>query len=286
MKLSIIIVSWKVKAKLAANLRAIFGENCGLDLEVFVVDNNSGDGTVEMVKNNFPQVNLIANLENLGFAKANNQALQRATGDYILLLNPDMQVKPDTLAQLMAWAQNNPQAWITGCKLVDGQGEIIKQVRQFPALGDQLAIALKLPHLFPKILDKYLLKNFDYNKASRVDSIRGSFFLITKKCLAEVGWLDERFFVWLEEVDYCRRVYAKGGEVWYTPVAEAIDYVGQSFSQVANFKKQQIFKASQIKYWQKWHPGIGVLALKLAWAISLPLTRLFMALGLKNRSQT
>ena len=287
MKLSIIIVSWNVKNKLKNNLEALFNSRINFDLEVFVVDNNSQDGTREMLENNFNnKIKLIINNNNLGFAKANNQALKLINSDYVLLLNPDMLIKPDTLNNIINWAQNNPQAWVTGCKLIDEKNNIIKHVRKFPKLSDQLAIILKLPHLLPNILNKYLLNNFNYNQASAVDSIRGSFFLIKKSCLEKVGLLDERFFIWFEEVDYCQRVKKAGGEVWYTPAAVAVDLVGQSFNQVNNYKKQQIFKASQIKYWQKWGSRRGVWALKLAWAVSLPLTRLSMAFGMKRRAKT
>ena len=271
MDLSIVIVSWKVKNKLSANLSALFKSQGDFKYEVFVVDNYSSDGTVEMVSSEFPQVTLIANKENLGFAAANNQALKQTKGKYILLLNPDMQVRPDTLSKMFDWAKNNQRATVSGCKLVNERGEIIRQVRRFPKFSDQLAVALKLPHVFPKIVDHYLASDFDYSQAAKVDSIRGAFFLINREAYERISTsniplLDERYFIWFEEVDFCRAVLRFGGEVWYTPVAECVDYVGQSFAQVKRGQAQKYFSDSMIKYFQKWEAPWKANFLKFIWS--------------------
>ena len=272
MDLSVVIVSWKVKNKLKENLNALFNSQGDFKFEVFVVDNNSDDGSVEMIKNEFPSVMLIANSDNRGFAAANNQALELASGDYILLLNPDMQVNADTLAKVLFWVKKNPQATVTGCKLVNSQGEIVKQVRRFPKLADQLAVTLKLPHLFPGIINKYLCSDFNYDEPAKVDSIRGAFFLINRENYKkisgqEIPLLDERYFIWFEEVDFCREVYKLGGEVWYTPVASCLDYVGQSFKQVNRGKTQGYFSDSMLKYFQKWEAEQKFKILKFVWKI-------------------
>jgi len=270
MDLSIIIVSWQVKEKLRNNLKAIFASKVSFSLEVFVVDNNSDDGSAEMVEKEFPQVNLIKNNDNLGFAKANNQAIKETKGDFILLLNPDMKVKDDTLGQALKWARNNPQATVSGFKLVNQDGKIVKQVRKFPCLFDQLMIVLKIPHLYPGILDSYLMPDFNYEQEAKVDSIRGAFFLINRENYKKISagkdpLLDERYFLWFEEVDFCRDVYRLGGEVFYSPVAECIDYVGSSFSQVKRGKTQQYFCDSMLKYFVKWEAKSDYYILKLAW---------------------
>jgi hypothetical protein len=272
MDLSIIIVSWNVREKLKNNLKAIYESQNDFNFEVFVVDNNSQDGTVAMVKKEFPQVNLIANDKNLGFAAANNQAIKKSQGEFILLLNPDMKVFSDTLKNMLAWMRANPQATVAGCHLVDEQGNTIKQVRHFPQLFDQLMIVLKIPHLFPGVLNKYLCHDFDYSKPSRVDSIRGSFFMIKNNQTIK---LDEQFFIWFEEVDYCKKVYMDKKEVWYTPVTKCIDYVGQSFSLVPIGTKQKYFRDSMLKYFKKWQPRWQYYILKLAWIISGGLTLIY-----------
>ena len=282
MDLSIIIVSWNTREALKNNLTQLL-KSQGLSFEVFVVDNNSSDGTVEVLKAEFPQLNIIANSANHGFAKANNQALALAGGDFILLLNPDMLVDDQTtLAKALAWLKSNPQAWVAGFKLLDSTGQILPQVRRFPTLADQLAIILKLPHLFPSLLNRYIVKDFDYEQASAVDSIRGSFFFIRRETLQKVGRLDERFFVWFEEVDYCRRVYQAGAEVWYAPVASATDLVGQSFGLLPRPQAQRYFRASQLSYFQKWHPTWQGLILQVAWLFSSLAMTIFNLIKRKN----
>ncbi|MDD3285231.1 MAG: glycosyltransferase family 2 protein [Patescibacteria group bacterium] len=278
--ISVIIVSWKVKERLRANLSALMPALNGLSAEVFVVDNNSQDGSAEMVAKEFPTARLIVNRENLGFAKANNQAIKEAKGNFILLLNPDMLVFPGTIKDMLAWMKANPQAVVAACRLETESGDLLPHVRRFPRLSDQLVIVLKFPHLFPSLLDAYLCKNFDYGQASKVDSIRGAFFMINSAAWQNISasalpLLDERYFIWFEEVDFCRQVYKNGGEVWYTPAARCLDYVGQSFSQIKVRYKQHYVQDSMLKYFQKWHPHWQYYILKSAWPIGHFLVRLF-----------
>ncbi|MCK5510020.1 glycosyltransferase family 2 protein [Candidatus Parcubacteria bacterium] len=285
MKLSIIIVSWNVAGKLKGNLKAIYSSDLDKsDFEVFVVDNNSHDNTIDIVKKEFPQVKLIANSENLGFAKANNQAIKQAKGEYILLLNPDTRVKENTFTNLLKWMDENPQARVAGCKLINETGEIIKYVRCFPKIWDQLAIVLKLPHIFPGILNKYLRNDFDYEKSAKVDSIRGGFFLVRNN--TPQLKLDERYFLWFEEVDFCRQIKNAGEEVWYTPVAECVDYVGQSFKQVSIAKKQKYFRDSQLKYFKKWHPAWQCYLLKITWVFGMFVSFVLGKMNFKSRAKT
>lgn len=286
MDLSIIIVSWNVKDKLKENLSVLYKSDGGFDFEIFVVDNASEDGTAEMVKQNFPRVRLITNGENLGFAKANNQAMKYSQGKYILLLNPDMKVYPDTLANMIGWMDNHTDASVAGCKLVDPKGKVIKHVRSFPGLLDQLAIVMKLPHFFPGVLSKYLRKDFDYANEAVVDSIRGSFFMIRRETANEIGLLDERYFIWFEEVDYCKRVKNAGLKVMYTPVAECVDLVGASFLKVKTGKKQRYFRDSMLKYFKKWHPGWQYKILKFAWPIGAFFAVMAEAFNYKGKANT
>jgi len=285
MDLSIIIVSWNVREKLKDNLRALY-ESQNVNFEVFVVDNNSADASAEMVKRFYPRVKLIANQENLGFAKANNQAMKEASGKYILLLNPDMRVFDDTLSNMFSWMNAHENAWVAGCRLLDKSARIVKQVRRFPTLLDQLAIILKVPHIFPAVLDKYLRNDFDYSKSASVDSIRGGFFMIRREAVEKIGLLDERFFLWFEEVDYCRRVKEAGGQVWYMPTAECIDLMGQSFKQVNLAVKQKYFSDSMLKYFKKWHSPYEYWILKLAWPIGRLIVRLSEKLNIKSQART
>ncbi len=285
MDLSIVIVSWNVKDLLKQNLKEIFKSKGDFSFEVFVVDNASQDGSAEMVKAEFPEVKLIANKENLGFAKANNQAIRLSNGRYILLLNPDMRVFPNTLKNMIDWMDKNPEIGVGGCHLVDSNDNTILQIRNFPSLFDQMAIILKLPHIFPRILNKYLMVDFDYSKDSIVPSIRGSFFMIRREVIDKIGMLDERFFIWFEEVDFCKRVYENGWKVGYNSNVKCLDFVGKSFAQVMNFKKQKMFTQSMLKYFKKWHPKWQYFILLSLRPIGLGITFLFdQFLKIKKRS--
>lgn len=286
MDLSIIIISWNVKNKIRENLTALFKSQTDFFYEVFVVDNASADGSAVMVKKEFPQVKLITNDKNLGFAKANNQAIKYAQGRYILLLNPDMKVFPDTLANVIGWMDNHQEAAIAGCHLIGEDGKTVKHVRRFPTVSNQLAIVLKLPHLFPTVLNKYLYDDFDYGRDSVVDSIRGSFFMIRQETIEKIGMLDERYFLWFEEVDYCQRARQAGLKVFYTPVAECFDAVGASFSQLSRNRAQKYFRSSQLKYFKKWQPAWQYYLLKVAWPVGLFISMVGGIAGYKSKVST
>jgi len=270
MDISVIIVSWNVREKLLTNLRALLASQGDFSFEVLVVDNNSADDSVKTLRAEFPQVKLIANEANLGFARACNQGIRESQGDFVLLLNPDMKVFPDTLFSMLQFMKEKEAATVAGCHLLDEQGRIVRQVRRFPRLLDQLIIILKLPHLFGRINDRYLCSNFDYSQKQQVDSIRGSFFMINKNNFRqlsgqELPLLDERYFIWFEEVDFCHTVRSLGGEVWYDAEARCEDYVGASFSQVKRGLAQTYFRSSMLKYFRKWRPIYEYLLLWLAW---------------------
>lgn len=274
MDLSIIIVSWNVKDLLRENIKTIFEKTHGIDYEIFVVDNDSKDGSAQMVASEFPEVNLIANNFNGGFAKANNQAIAHAKGRYVLLLNPDMRVHDTTLYDMVQWMDKHPEAGLAGCHLIDEKGNTVPHVRRFPGVIDQAATVLKVPHIIPNILNRYMMTDFDYLEQSEVPSIRGSFFMIRKEVIEKIGGLDERYFIWFEEVDYCKQVIEAGWKVMYTPAIQCTDYIGKSFAQVMGLKKQKMFTESMVKYFNKWHvgpkawliSGLRPVGLVLAWA--------------------
>lgn len=286
MDLSIIIVSWNVKELLKKNLKEIFQNTKNIKFEIFVIDNNSQDKTVEMIKKEFPQVNLIVNNYNVGFAKANNQGIKKAKGKYILLLNPDMKVLDNTLENMVNWMNKNKNVGVSGCHLIDNNNRTISHVRKFPTLFDQLMIVLKIPHIFPKVLNKYLMKDFNYNKEVEVDSIRGAFFMIRREVIEKLKGLDERYFIWFEEVDYCKQIKNAGWKIIYTPTAKCIDYVGKSFSQVNRGITQKYFRDSMLKYFKKWHPIWQYWILKSAWTIGIFISFIGDKLNFKSRVKT
>lgn len=252
-EVSVITVSWNTREHLKESLETLFKSE-GVSFEVCVVDNHSADGTVEMLRelqDTHEELVVIANGDNRGFAAANNQGMALARGRYILLLNPDMVVGSTTLQKMVAWMEENPRAGVAGCRLESPRGALVPHVRRFPTWFDQLMIVLKVPHLFPGVLNQYLLPDFDYDEAQAVDSVRGSFFMIRAQAL-KTSQLDERYFIWFEEVDFCKQVISKGWQVWYTPVVTVVDKVGQSFKQIARLRAQKWFLQSMIRYFRKW----------------------------------
>jgi len=252
-KLSIIIVSWNVGELLSKCLKSIYLYSLGLEIEVYVVDNASADGSAEMVKNNFPQVKLIASRENLGFAKANNLALKEARGEYVLFLNPDTEIFPDTLNKSLAFMASHRDTGVMGCKMVYRDGSLQPSVRRFPTILAILEMFLKLPKIFSRLraIDHYLAKGFDYNREQVVDQVMGAYMLIPKLVIEKVGLLDERFFTWFEEVDYCLRVKRASYRVYYNPEVKIIHHGGTSFAQAGMIKNQWRFFHSALKYFLK-----------------------------------
>jgi O-antigen biosynthesis protein len=292
--LSIIIVSWNVKDKLRENLKALFESKTDFAFDVYVVDNNSEDGTDEMVKNEFPEVYLVENNVNFGFGKANNQVLRQIETKYALLLNPDMEVRQDTLQKQVDWMDKNPQAAVASCKLIDEKGETIKHVRRFPKFLDQAAIVLKIPHLFPNVLKKYIREDFDYKVAQKVDSVRGGFFMINLEKIKDLKMyltrtlpeFDDRYFLWFEEVDFCRQIYKSGGEVWYAPDAECVDFIGQSFSQLPRGQAQKYFQDSQLKYFKRWQPSWQYYILRVLWPVGRMMAVVGEKAGVKRKGKS
>jgi hypothetical protein len=268
--LGIVIISWNVKDLLIQNLTALL-ESHGTTCQIIVVDNASSDGTVEEVRQRFPEIDVIANHENLGFAKAVNQGLREMHARHALLLNPDMLVEPEALEKTVAYLDAHPDVAVVGGRLASPGGQIVKSVRRFPDIWSQFAILLKLPHLFPHILDHYLWNDFDYTQEQAVDSVRGSYFAINGQALRELGRLDERYFIWFEEVDYCKLAVTNSWKVMYAPSIRAIDLVGRSFAQRQTLWKQKQFTRSMIQYFEKWHSGWRVLLLRFVRPFGLAL---------------
>jgi len=252
--ISIIIVSWKVKDLLRKCLESINAARGDLKLEIFVVDNASNDGTAEMMKQDFTAVKLIASDKNLGFAKANNLALKQATGDYVLLLNPDTEIKSDTLAKSIAFMKSHLKCGALGPKMLYPDGSLQPSIRRFPKLWPIALMLLKLPKIFPhlKSIDNYLAADFDYLREQIVDQIMGAYIFMPRQAIEKVGYLDERFFIWFEEVDYCRRLKSAGYEVWYSPDVSIVHVGGKSFAQQATIAKQRLFFMSALKYFLKY----------------------------------
>jgi hypothetical protein len=271
MDLSIIIVNWKVKDLVEKCLQSIFEQTKDISFEVFVVDNNSGDGSAEMVREKFPQVDLTVSTENLGFAKGNNLAIKKSRGRYILLLNPDTEILDNALEKMVRFMDTHSECGISGCKLLNPDLSLQPSVRAFPDLISQLFILLKIHHLLPhsKTMYKYLVQNFDYEKMQEVDQVMGAFMMIRREVINKIGLLDEKFWIWFEEVDFCKRAKAAGFKILYTPEVKIIHHFGQSFKQAMGLRKQKDFNRSLSYYFQKHGTRGEWLAIQILRPLSL-----------------
>lgn len=257
MNLSVITVTWNSAKLIGEQIDSVKNGCQNISFEEIVVDNGSTDGTAELISEKFPHVKIIKNEKNLGFASPNNMAAKISTGEFLLFLNPDMRVEAGSLDKIVEWMKNNVDVGLASCRLVDENGILNAdaQPRRFPGVLDQLAIILKLPHLFPSILNHYMFAGFDADKEQEVDSVRGSFMIMRRDVFEKIGFaFDPRYFIWFEDVDICREVKKIGYKVVHTPVISCVDYIGQSFKQRTTLWKQKNFTKSMLQYFQKWEP--------------------------------
>ena len=267
MDLSIIIVNFNTRELLKECLKSLIvnGRWQMVNSEVIVVDNASKDKSPAMIKKNFPKVKLIENRTNLGFAQANNQGIKKAKGEYLLLLNPDTRVEPGSLEKLIQFAQKHPEAGIVGAKLINPDGSVQPSVYHFPTLGR----ATREYWLSQEgVYEKYAPKS---KKAIEVEAVTGAAMLIPRKTIEKVGLLDERYFMYFEDLDYCRRIRQAGLKVYYLPEAEIIHHHGKSAAKVGSKAYQYLTQSSKIyngfiKYYllfliiwigQKWQKALG-----------------------------
>lgn len=256
MKLSIVIVNWNVRDHLRSCLASIFKYPPHHQFEVFVVDNASSDGSADMVRQEYPQVNLIINTDNKGFGTANNQGIRLAHGEYILVFNDDAQVKEGALDTLINYLDTHSDVGVVGPKILNPDGSLQQSVRRFPNFISQLLMSLKVHFFAPtlRVFRRYLADDMNYEEEQDVDQIMGACMLIRKTAFDAVGLFDETFFIWFEEVDLLKRMNNAGFRVVYTPSAEIIHVGGASFAKTETMAKHQMFSASCRRYIYK-HKG-------------------------------
>ena len=231
MKISIIIVNYNVEYFLEQCLNSVFKATKNIDAEIFVVDNNSIDGSVEMVKEKFPQAILFDNKENLGFSKANNQAMRVSNGEYVLLLNPDTVVEEDTFEKVINFMDQHQDAGGLGVKMIDGKGEFLPESKRgLPTPAVAFYKIFGLSSLFPKSkkFGQYHLGYLDKEETHTIDVLSGAFMLMRKTALDKVGLLDEDFFMYGEDIDLSYRIQKGGFKNYYFPDTRIIHYKGES----------------------------------------------------------
>ncbi len=255
---SIIVLNWNTRDQLAKCLNAIHQTAGELDTEIFVVDNASSDGSQAMVRERFPDVKLIANHENVGFAKGNNQAMAVSQGRYALLVNSDAFVWPGAIQALVDLADLQPRAGIVGAQLINADGSFQASHTLFPDPWQELLILSGLGRLMYGRW--YPSHGPEEDKGPQVvDYVEGACLLVRRKVFVEVGGLDEGYFMYAEEVDWCYTMRAKGWQVWYQPAAKAT-HLGGGSSRNRSCQREADLYRSRVRFFRK-HYGDGAAEL-------------------------
>ena len=278
MDLSIVIVSWNTRKILKQCLASIFRHPPAGTFEVWVVDNASTDGSVPMVKANFPAVRLIENRENIGFAPANNRAIRAGDGEYVLLLNPDTEVFAGTFDALLNFLRAHPDTGAVGPKTLNPDGSLQTSSYPFPTLSRELWRLLHLDKIAP--YGSYRMTEWAA-RPREVDALLGACMLFPRRVLDEVGLFDESYFMYTEEIDLCYRVRQSGRKLFWVPEASIVHYGGQSTRQVAAEMFLQLYK-SKLQFFRK-HYGTtaGFLYKLILFFTALP--RLLLIFGGERR---
>ncbi len=273
--LSIIIVSYNTEKILEKALRKVYAQTDFSHFEVIVVDNASWDGSCDMVEREFPQVKLIRHNQNGGFAAGNNIGIREATGDYILLLNSDAYVFNDTLRESVAFMDANPKTGIMGAQLVCEDGSPQPSAREFPTPWKKLRVLSGYEARHPSYdtyYDYFQADNGEMPEARKVGWVPGTYFLIRREVIESVGLLDERFFMYFEEVDYCFRTTQAKWDIHFNPNITVIHLGGQSSlaskKQVSRKTKElvDIMVNSEYDYYKK---NAGILTMLLAGSVEI-----------------
>lgn len=278
MKLSVVIVSYNVRFYLEQCIASIHRAARGIDTEIWVVDNHSQDDSVALIRQSFPDVHVIAKSQNLGFARANNIAIRKATGQYVLLLNPDTIVAENTLREVVTFMDQHPEAGGCGVRMMHNDGsDALESRRGLPgpmtAFYKMTGLCARFPN-HPK-LGHYYMSGMPWDVPGKIEVISGAFCMLRHTALDKVGLLDEDFFMYGEDIDLSYRILKGGFENWYVP-ARILHYKGES-TQKSSFRYVHVFYEAMLIFFRKHYSGLSVL-------ISIPiklaiLGKAFMALS-------
>jgi GT2 family glycosyltransferase len=278
--LSIIIVNWNTKKLLLDCFASVYKTVKHISMEVWLVDNASTDGSVEAVKRFYPDVKIIQNSRNLGFAAANNRALKRMCGRYAVLLNTDTVLTKGAIEAIYDFMENTPDAGMACGQLLNPDGSKQNSIANFPGLASLLLNETLLRILLPR---RYPSKRKEYKSPIEVDSCIGACLIVRKKTMDHVGLLDDDYFFFFEETDWSRRIKQSGWKIYFVPFARIIHFQGQSVGH--NVGSRILFYRSRYIYFKKWHSDIyglvqGVIFLRLLMNAALNLIGFIGTLGL------
>lgn len=253
LQISVIIVNYNVRDFLEQCILSLKRALKDIPAEIIVVDNASIDGSVRMMKERFPEVRLIESADNLGFSAGNNLALKEARGAFVVLINPDTVVQEDTFSSLLQFFGDHPEASAATCKIINPDGSFSVDCRHsVPTPATAFWKLLGFNRLFPKsrIFGRYNLTYLDENEVNQVEAISGSFMMVRREMVNQVGLLDEDFFMYCEDIDYCHRINLAGGKIFYVPESQIIHYKGES-TKKNNLDYIITFNKSLYKFFQK-----------------------------------
>lgn len=268
--LSICMVNWNAGSELLACLDSIRPGLSTIRYEVVVVDNASSDGSPELIGMQYPWVRQQINTANLGFAKAANQAISMSSGRYVLLLNPDTEADFGALDSLIAFADTVPDAGIIGCRILNSDRSLQYSCRRFPTLVAGMLRNTPLAKLCPnsRHVGDYLMQDWDHASVRDVDWVSGAAMLIRREAIQGIGCLDERFFMYCEDMDLCKRAGESGWRVVYYPHATIVHAIGRSSSKNAT-RMILAFHQSMYRYYAKHHASIEMFVPRSVVAIAL-----------------
>ncbi|MBU0614005.1 glycosyltransferase family 2 protein [Patescibacteria group bacterium] len=270
---SIIVVTYNEDADLLKNCFDSVNASNGVDFELIISDNGNNKSTKELARK-YKNTKYINNVNNLGFSKAVNVGMKIASGRYILLLNPDASFGSNVLQKMVAHLDEDTGVGIASCIIEYPNGKLQESIRRFPTPFNQMQILLKIPHIFQtKAFKKYMMCDANPCKTQDVDSIMGAFMWIRSDLIGDIGLLDERYWIWFEEVDYCKMASESGWKIRHYADVKITHHKGHAFGKILTLKKQKWIRTSLRKYIKK-HFGI------IWWVIFWIFTPVFVVLAL------
>lgn len=254
-RISIVIVTWNCKSYAQECLTSLQGQTGDFSTQIVVVDNASSDGTCEIIENQFPDVQLIRSNTNLGFAKGNNAGILDTDGDYVCLINPDVNVAPDCLGKMLEYMEREPSIGLLGPKMIGPDGNVGRSTMRFPTIWNSLCRALGLDVIFreSRLFGGFLMRDFHHDQIKDVDVLNGWFWMTRRSALNEVGVLDDQLFMYGDDLDWCRRFHNFGWRVVFFPDAEAVHYGGGT-TKKAPIPFYLALQRANLQYWEK-HNG-------------------------------
>ena len=259
MDLSVVVVTWNAKKFVDENFGSILADLRGISAEVIAVDNASTDGTADMIAERFPEVNLTRSTKNLGFSNANIVAIRKSTGKYVCLVNPDVRVLPGCFSKLMSYLEKNPKVGVAGPKTFNADGTLQRSCMRAPSVWISFcrAFALdKTPLGRTPLFGGISMADFDHDKTREVDVLNGAFLMIRRTAMDQVGLIDERFFMYGDDLDWCVRFGKAGWLVMFYPEAEIVHYGGGVTAKAPLYFYVEMHKAN-LQYFQKHHSWLA-----------------------------